>query len=157
MGAAARGLLGSAGAVDDHDRELDLVDPDLLDLLPAELDGAPFVEAPDAEALATSDAALARVAERLAVGYLAPEGTTEWAIASIVALRPIPFTEAAERSWRDTYDAEACSELGGAAGNLLDRIRFGEVTDFIQFPHYPAFNVADSSITIGLVWSPCSR
>jgi signal peptidase II len=42
-------------------------------------------------------------------------------------------------------------ELGGAAGNLVDRIRFGEVTDFIQFPHYPAFNVADSSITIGLV------
>ena len=41
--------------------------------------------------------------------------------------------------------------LGGAAGNLIDRIRFGEVTDFIQFPHYPAFNVADSSITIGLV------
>jgi signal peptidase II len=40
--------------------------------------------------------------------------------------------------------------LGGAAGNLIDRIRFGEVTDFIQFPHYPAFNVADSSITIGL-------
>ena len=38
-------------------------------------------------------------------------------IASIVALRPIPFTEAAERSWRDTYDAEACSELGGAAGH----------------------------------------
>ena len=40
--------------------------------------------------------------------------------------------------------------LGGAAGNLLDRIRFGEVTDFIQFPHYPAFNVADSAITVGL-------
>ena len=42
-------------------------------------------------------------------------------------------------------------ELGGAAGNLIDRVRFGEVTDFIQFPRYPAFNVADSSITIGLV------
>jgi signal peptidase II len=42
-------------------------------------------------------------------------------------------------------------ELGGAAGNLVDRVRFGEVTDFIQFPRYPAFNVADSSITIGLV------
>jgi signal peptidase II len=40
--------------------------------------------------------------------------------------------------------------LGGAAGNLLDRVRFGEVTDFIQFPHYPAFNVADSAITVGL-------
>jgi signal peptidase II len=40
--------------------------------------------------------------------------------------------------------------LGGAAGNLIDRLRFGEVTDFIQFPHYPAFNVADSAITVGL-------
>jgi signal peptidase II len=40
--------------------------------------------------------------------------------------------------------------LGGAAGNLLDRIRFGEVTDFVDFPRYPEFNVADSSIVIGL-------
>jgi signal peptidase II len=40
--------------------------------------------------------------------------------------------------------------LGGAIGNLLDRLRFGEVTDFIHFPHYPAFNIADSSIVIGL-------
>jgi signal peptidase II len=42
-------------------------------------------------------------------------------------------------------------ELGGAAGNLLDRLRFGHVTDFIDFPHYPEFNVADSSIVIGLI------
>ncbi len=41
-------------------------------------------------------------------------------------------------------------QLGGAVGNLLDRLRFGEVTDFISFPHYPAFNVADSSIVVGL-------
>jgi signal peptidase II len=42
-------------------------------------------------------------------------------------------------------------ELGGAAGNLLDRLRFGHVTDFIDFPRYPEFNVADSSIVIGLI------
>jgi len=41
--------------------------------------------------------------------------------------------------------------LGGAIGNLSDRIRLGEVTDFIDFPHYPAFNVADSSIVVGVV------
>jgi len=41
-------------------------------------------------------------------------------------------------------------QLGGAVGNLIDRLRFGEVTDFISFPHYPAFNVADSSIVVGL-------
>jgi signal peptidase II len=40
--------------------------------------------------------------------------------------------------------------LGGAIGNLSDRIRLGEVTDFIDFPRYPAFNVADSSIVVGV-------
>jgi len=45
--------------------------------------------------------------------------------------------------------------VGGALGNLLDRVREGVVTDFIKLPDWPAFNVADASITIGvlaLVW-----
>ena len=41
--------------------------------------------------------------------------------------------------------------LGGALGNLLDRSRDGEVVDFIKFPEWPAFNVADSAITIGVI------
>lgn len=41
-------------------------------------------------------------------------------------------------------------QLGGAAGNLIDRLRFGHVTDMFHFPHYPAFNIADSSIVVGL-------
>lgn len=41
-------------------------------------------------------------------------------------------------------------QLGGAAGNLIDRIRSGEVTDYINFQFWPAFNVADSSIFIGV-------
>jgi signal peptidase II len=40
--------------------------------------------------------------------------------------------------------------LGGAIGNLSDRLRLGEVTDFIDFPRYPSFNVADSSIVVGV-------
>ncbi len=46
--------------------------------------------------------------------------------------------------------------LGGAIGNLIDRAGDGKVTDFIKFPEWPAFNVADSAITIGviiLVWA----
>ena len=39
--------------------------------------------------------------------------------------------------------------LGGAAGNLIDRIRFGGVVDFLDFRIWPVFNVADSCITIG--------
>jgi signal peptidase II len=41
--------------------------------------------------------------------------------------------------------------LGGAAGNLIDRIGHGSVTDFIKFPHWPAFNVADIAVTAGVV------
>jgi signal peptidase II len=44
--------------------------------------------------------------------------------------------------------------LGGALGNLVDRVRFGHVTDFLDVYwkdyHWPAFNVADSFITVGL-------
>ncbi len=40
--------------------------------------------------------------------------------------------------------------LGGAIGNLLDRVRMGEVTDFVDFRYWPAFNIADSAITIGI-------
>ena len=45
--------------------------------------------------------------------------------------------------------------FGGAVGNLFDRLRFGAVVDFLDFyvrgAHWPAFNVADSAITIGAV------
>jgi signal peptidase II len=41
--------------------------------------------------------------------------------------------------------------LGGALGNLIDRVHQGYVTDFIRFPHWPAFNVADIAITCGVV------
>ena len=46
--------------------------------------------------------------------------------------------------------------LGGAIGNLLDRLRYGEVIDFldvyIDTYHWPAFNVADSAITVGVIF-----
>ena len=41
--------------------------------------------------------------------------------------------------------------LGGAAGNLVDRAREGAVTDFIDLPLWPAFNLADMSITFGVL------
>ena len=46
--------------------------------------------------------------------------------------------------------------LGGAIGNLLDRLRYGEVIDFLDFYingyHWAPFNVADSTITVGVVF-----
>ena len=44
--------------------------------------------------------------------------------------------------------------FGGAIGNIIDRLRLGEVVDFLDFYigrwHWPAFNVADSAVTIGI-------
>jgi signal peptidase II len=41
--------------------------------------------------------------------------------------------------------------LGGAIGNVIDRLLEGAVTDFLKIPHWPAFNVADTAITIGVL------
>ncbi len=41
--------------------------------------------------------------------------------------------------------------VGGAIGNLIDRLVSGSVTDFIKLPFWPAFNVADMSITFGVL------
>ncbi|MDQ1333478.1 MAG: signal peptidase [Thermodesulfobacteriota bacterium] len=46
--------------------------------------------------------------------------------------------------------------LGGAIGNLIDRLRFREVVDFLDVfwgtYHWPAFNVADAAVTVGTFW-----
>ncbi len=41
--------------------------------------------------------------------------------------------------------------LGGITGNLIDRLRFGGVTDFISVGWWPAFNIADSAIVVGTI------
>jgi signal peptidase II len=41
--------------------------------------------------------------------------------------------------------------IGGAAGNLIDRMREGGVTDFFDLPAWPAFNLADTAITLGVL------
>ena len=41
--------------------------------------------------------------------------------------------------------------VGGALGNIVDRIREGAVTDFLKIPWWPAFNLADVAITFGVL------
>ena len=41
--------------------------------------------------------------------------------------------------------------VGGAIGNIFDRVRDGAVTDFLKIPAWPAFNIADIAITVGVV------
>jgi signal peptidase II len=59
------------------------------------------------------------------------------------------------RPGRNTVTLSLSLILGGAIGNLIDRLRMGEVIDFIDLHwhhiHWPAFNIADSAITIGVI------
>jgi signal peptidase II len=60
------------------------------------------------------------------------------------------------REYRNDFTARLAlaAIFGGAVGNLIDRLRFGMVVDFLDFHvgvyHWPAFNIADSSICIGV-------
>jgi len=56
-----------------------------------------------------------------------------------------PHVEKADWSLRIAMSMQ----LGGATGNLIDRLTIGHVTDFISVGNFPVFNVADASITVG--------
>ncbi len=66
----------------------------------------------------------------------------------IVLLRRLPEKE-------NTLTIALSFILGGAMGNLIDRLLYGEVIDFLDFYwsryHWPAFNAADSFITVGVI------
>ncbi len=66
----------------------------------------------------------------------------------IVLLRRLPERE-------NTLIIALSFILGGAIGNLIDRLLYGEVIDFLDFYwsgyHWPAFNAADSFITLGVI------
>ena len=79
-------------------------------------------------------------------------------LAVIVSAALVRWLATIPRSdWRNALPLSLV--IGGALGNLIDRLRFGQVTDFIDVywhdAHFPAFNVADSAITVGaalLIW-----
>jgi signal peptidase II len=86
----------------------------------------------------------------------ADSDTARWALVALTAAIGIGV---AVWLWRETnrHDVIALGlVLGGAAGNILDRVRFGYVVDFLdlhfgEFRPFLVFNVADAAITIGVV------
>ena len=83
------------------------------------------------------------------------------AIAAVAALSVAALILLVSVAWRIVPQGGRLGRValglvfGGAAGNLLDRWRLGAVVDFLDVHwrqyHWPAFNVADSAITIGVV------
>ncbi len=75
-------------------------------------------------------------------------------LASVVAVVLIVFYRARYLGSNRLVSFALALVLGGAAGNLIDRLRYGMVVDFLDVHvgqyHWPAFNVADSTISIGV-------
>lgn len=74
-------------------------------------------------------------------------------IASVIIMAGIVFTERRTKGGLDRFSGIALAlPLGGALGNLIDRVRTGLVTDFLDLRiiNFAIFNVADTAITIGI-------
>lgn len=102
-------------------------DPSLLAILPPTVGGRAITETPDAEHGSVADPAIARAAARLAMGYVSSASGSDWAIVSIVALRPGVWSDGFFRDWRDTYDASLCEPQGGVGGHAVATIGGREV------------------------------
>jgi signal peptidase II len=95
----------------------------------------------------------------IAFGVLADSASTGTRIllivGSLAVIGVLAWLLVAGKSGSTTGAVGLALLLGGAAGNVTDRIFHGAVTDFFEVwlgtYHYPAFNVADSAITIGAV------
>lgn len=86
------------------------------------------------------------------------DSTSEWRTVALIALSAVAVIVVSFVLWRarrlDPLPLWGLALiLGGAAGNVFDRIVWGQVTDFLEFYigqyHWPTFNVADSAIVIG--------
>jgi signal peptidase II len=80
-------------------------------------------------------------------------GWQRWVFAGIAAVASVVIVWLLRRGGSRVYCAGLALILGGALGNLWDRLTIGHVVDFLLFHwrewSYPAFNVADSAITVG--------
>ena len=85
----------------------------------------------------------------VAFGFLAGGGAIVYVVTSVALLSLIAYL--ALRPQRRLLWLPTGMLIGGAISNLIDRIANGAVTDFIKLPHWPAFNLADTSITLGVV------
>jgi len=81
-------------------------------------------------------------------------GSILFVIVSLIAIGAIVFLFFKVKENEKTLAFSFSLILSGAVGNLIDRFRYGEVVDFLDFHlssyHWPAFNVADSAICVGI-------
>lgn len=93
-----------------------VIDAALLELLPAEVAGAPVIESLDEATLALGNAVLQEIASAVDAAVAVDTSSGNIVYALIVRLRPARLGEAAFRDWRDSYDEGACAVAGPVIG-----------------------------------------
>ncbi len=81
---------------------------------------------------------------------LLPDLGTLFALVAIIVVIAIPLYERHIPTDQPWLRIALGMQLGGAAGNLVDRLHYGHVIDFIDFKICPIFNLADSAIVVGV-------
>lgn len=110
-----------------------VVDPGLLQVLPAQIDGVALEPDPATAAEIADDPTLAGSADAIAVALAISPGTSggdDLAIVSVIRLRPGVFTDAWYANWRATYDVGACEVAGGVKG-IASQVVIGGRTVFV--------------------------
>ena len=88
------------------------------------------------------------------------DSTVQWKLGALVAFSILALIVVTALLWKNSHALSTTTIglsliLGGAMGNLWDRVMSGRVVDFLDFYvgsyHWPAFNVADSAIVVGAV------
>ena len=88
------------------------------------------------------------------------ESTAQWKVAALVTFSLVALIIVTILLWKNSHSVSTMTIglsliLGGASGNLWDRVVAGHVVDFLDFHNgsysWPAFNVADSAIVIGAI------
>jgi signal peptidase II len=101
---------------------------------------------------------LTHVENRGAAFGLFAESPSEWKIAVLVLFSLVALVVVSALLWKNSHAMTTTGVglaliLGGALGNLWDRLLSGQVVDFLDFYvgsyHWPAFNLADSAIVVG--------
>ena len=93
------------------------IDPELLAILPPDVDGLAIAENPEAEAATLGDPLLGQVASAFAAGLAIDPASGEFVYAVVVELLPDAMDETVFRDWRDTFDEGACSQADGVVRN----------------------------------------
>jgi hypothetical protein len=104
-----------------------VIDPSLLDHLPAQVDGLDVMRSPGSDLAAAADPVVTEFGEGVVTALAIDPASGDFAYATVVRLRPDAFSDELYRSWRVSFDEGACSQAGGVVRTAVAQISGREV------------------------------